>query len=66
MIRQNEYLWSKGLKLKAYRLFEDSDADLFWLLFYRSQLVQLTSVNSLEISPTFLRYRGNWVMRHNC
>ena len=33
LIRQNEYLWSKGLKLKAYKLFEDSDADLSWLLF---------------------------------
>ena len=27
------YLWSKGLKLIAYKLFEDSDADLSWLLF---------------------------------
>ena len=33
LIRQNEYLWSKGLKLKAYKLLEDSDADLSWLLF---------------------------------
>ena len=32
LIRQNEYLRSKGLKLKAYKLFEDSDADLSWLL----------------------------------
>ena len=32
-ICQNEYLWSKGLKLKAYKVFEDSDADLSWLLF---------------------------------
>ena len=28
LIRQNEYDWSKGLKLRAYELFEDSDADL--------------------------------------
>ena len=27
------------LKLKAYKIFEISDADLSWLLFYRSQLV---------------------------
>ena len=27
------------LKLKAYKLFENSDADLFWLLIQRSQLV---------------------------
>ena len=27
-IRQNEYLWSKGLKRKAYKLFEDGDDDL--------------------------------------
>ena len=32
-IRQNGYLWSKGLKLKAYKLFEDNDADLSWLVF---------------------------------
>ena len=32
---QNEYVWSKGLKLKAYKLFEDSDADLPWLLFFK-------------------------------
>ena len=30
----NEYLWSKGLKLKAYKLFENSDADLSWLLLF--------------------------------
>ena len=28
LIRQSEYLWSKRLKLKAYKLFEASDADL--------------------------------------
>ena len=28
------------LKLKAYKPFEISDADLSWLLFQRSQLVQ--------------------------
>ena len=27
------------VKLKAYKLFENSDADLSWLLFQRSQLV---------------------------
>ena len=27
------YLYGKGLKLKEYKLFEDSDADLSWLLF---------------------------------
>ena len=40
LIRQNESLWSKGLKLKAYKLFvQDSDADLSWLLFLKRQLV---------------------------
>ena len=33
LIRQNQYLRSKGLKLKAYKLLGDSDADLSWLLF---------------------------------
>ena len=38
LIRQNEYLGSKGLKLKAYKLLEDSDADLSWLLFKEANL----------------------------
>ena len=33
------YMYIDLLKLKAYKLFENSDADLFWLLFQRSQLV---------------------------
>ena len=33
LIRKNEYLCSKGLKLKAYKLFENGDADFSWLLF---------------------------------
>ena len=32
------------LKLKAYKLFENSDADLSWLLFPRSQLVWKTAL----------------------
>ena len=31
--RKNQGLFGKGLKLKAYKLFENSDADLPWLLF---------------------------------
>ena len=31
--RKNQGLFGKGLKLKAYKLFENSDADLSWLLF---------------------------------
>ena len=34
LICQNEYLWSKGLKPKAYKLFENNDADLSWLFFF--------------------------------
>ena len=45
LIRQNEYLWSKGLKVEAYKLFEDSDADISWLHFYRRQLVLIMFVN---------------------
>ena len=33
------YMYIDLLKLKAYKLFENSDADLSWLLFWRSQLV---------------------------
>ena len=33
------YMYIDLLKLKAYELFENSDADLSWLLFQRSQLV---------------------------
>ena len=33
------YMYIDLSKLKAYKLFESSDADLSWLLFERSQLV---------------------------
>ena len=33
------YMYIDLLKLKAYKLFENSDADLSWLLFYRNNLL---------------------------
>ena len=35
------YMYIDLLKLKAYKLFENSDADLSWFLFQRSQLVNV-------------------------
>ena len=53
------YMYIDLLKFKAYKLFENSDADLSWLLFQRSQLVQdgvnITFV--LDSVPRF--YVGN-------
>ena len=34
------YMYIDMLKIKAYKLFENSDTDLSWLHFNRSQLVQ--------------------------
>ena len=33
------YIYIDSLKIKTYEVFENSDADLSWLLFQRSQLV---------------------------
>ena len=54
------FVYKYILKLKANKLFENSDADLSWLLFERSQLVcrifLLYPVNSNFVHPT----KGPW------
>ena len=44
------YMYIDLLKLKAYKLFENSDADLSWLLLQRSQHVQNTKKNPLSLA----------------
>ena len=59
---QNKYVWSKGLTFKAYKLFEDSDADLPWLLFLKKltcrshyfSLREFLSLCLLALSKTIL------------
>ena len=54
LIRQNEYLWSKGIRLKAYELFEDSDADLSWLLFLKKSTSGMELCESMTwVDPFF-------------
>ena len=43
------YVYTDLSKPKAYKLFENSDADLFWLLFLKKQICSLNKSNKLEI-----------------
>ena len=47
------YMYIDLFKLKAYKLFENSDADLSWLFFSRSQLV-------FRQKLTFTRYKWKY------
>ena len=50
------YTYIDLLKLKAYKLFENSDADLYWLLFERSQLVATAFISLLLPSIVTMMY----------
>ena len=46
------YMYIDVLKLKAYKLFENSDADLSWLLFREANLYEYIAYYRPIFSPT--------------
>ena len=64
------YMYIDLLKLKAYKLFENSDADLSWLLFKRSQLVVSNFRHSFMRTRSYAFRKGlpfyRYITKYRC